>query len=267
MKLDGYLEFAKGVAYEAGEIMRKYFNQDREDWYKSDNTLVTVADEEINNMVIERVREMYPEHGVFGEESSENVDREYLWLCDPIDGSDMFARGVPVAVFSLALVIDGDPVVGVIYDPFCDKLYYAVKGQGAFCNDRSIHVNDVRLGDKKEIINTDVWWVEGLISNPLPIVNKLYEISNWPASIGSVARSATLVADGGFAATIFTWNKAKSVDVAAAKVIVEEAGGRATDVFGNNQRYDKDIRGTIMSNGMVHGDIVQIFKEEVGGEK
>jgi len=264
MDYRGYLEFAKSLADEAGDIMRKYFNQSDISHYKGDNTIVTVADEEINKMVIERVREAYPEHGVFGEEGSEGVEREYLWLCDPIDGTGMFARGVPVAVFSLALVVDGDPVMGVVYDPFCDKLYSAAKGQGAFCNGRPIHVNDVKLGDKREIINTDVWWVDGLIDDPLPIVNRLYEVSNWPASIGSVARAATLVADGGFAAAVFAWGDGKSMDVAAAKVIVEEAKGKATDIFGNDQRYDKDIRGVILSNGVVHDEIVRIFKEEVG---
>jgi fructose-1,6-bisphosphatase/inositol monophosphatase family enzyme len=225
---------------------------------------VTVADEEIHRFVIERVRETYPEHGVFGEEGSENAEREYLWLCDPIDGTDMFARGVPVAVFSLALVVDGDPIVGVIYDPFCDKLYSAVKGQGAFCNDQPIHVSDIKLGDKREIINQDVWWVEGLIDDPMPVLGRLYEVSNWPTSIGSVARAAVLVADGGFVATIFTYCKGKVMDVAAGKVIVEEAGGKVTDVFGEDQRYDGDIRGAILSNGVVHDEIVEIFKENVG---
>ncbi|MDR1032910.1 MAG: inositol monophosphatase, partial [Candidatus Nomurabacteria bacterium] len=131
--MNDYLEFARRLAYAAGGVMLKYFRLGGGiSHYKEDNTIVTKADTEINQMVIDRVRATYPGHGVYGEEDSFGRDKNELWVCDPIDGTNMFARGVPVAVFSLAFVVDGEPVMGVVYDPFTDRLYTAVKGEGAF---------------------------------------------------------------------------------------------------------------------------------------
>jgi myo-inositol-1(or 4)-monophosphatase len=88
------LRFAKKLARDAGAIMLKYFNQTGISHYKSDCTIVTKADTEINQMVIERVRRAYPAHGVYGEEKSFGRDKKTLWVCDPVDGTAMFARGV-----------------------------------------------------------------------------------------------------------------------------------------------------------------------------
>lgn len=122
-----YLEFAKSIAYKAGEIMIKYFKGDNQASYKFDQTIVTKADTEINQYLIQRVKETFPTHSVDGEEEQFGKS-DYVWVCDPVDGTAMYARHIPVAVFSLALVIDGVPVVGVVYDPFTDSLYSATKG-------------------------------------------------------------------------------------------------------------------------------------------
>jgi fructose-1,6-bisphosphatase/inositol monophosphatase family enzyme len=152
-----YLDFAKRLARDAGDVMLKYFNQSGISHYKGDDTIVTKADTEINQMVIDRVREAYSEHGVYGEEDSFGRDKNTLWVCDPVDGTAMFARGVPTAVFSLALVKDGEPQVGVVYDLFTDRLYSAVKGEGAFCDDTPISVNKIEFGDMSAVSNCDIW--------------------------------------------------------------------------------------------------------------
>ena len=105
----------------------KYFNQDNGASYKGDNTIVTLADTEINSYLINRVKEKYPEHYVDGEEEQFGKS-DYVWVFDPVDGTAMYARHIPVAVFSLALVINGISVVGVVYDPCTDSLYTAIKG-------------------------------------------------------------------------------------------------------------------------------------------
>jgi myo-inositol-1(or 4)-monophosphatase len=258
-EMEKALEFAKEVAYAAGEIMRQYFNRGAErSRYKSDDTIVTVADEGINQMVIERVREVYPEHGVFGEESSENADREYVWLCDPLDGTLMYTRGIPVAVFSLALVVDGEPVVGVVYAPFTDRLYTAVKDGGAFVNGERIQVNNYSLADKEAGVGyshapTMPYDVREVMCG----LNKTVNVG----SVGSLAHNAMLVADGGFAAAVACGNR--PYDIAAAKVIVEEAGGRVTDLWGKEQRYDREIAGAVASNGVVHEELIGILRNDV----
>ena len=112
-----YLEFAKEIAAKAGEIMLKYFKCENGANYKFDQTIVTKADTEINTYLVEKVKERFPGHSVDGEEEQFG-ESNYVWVCDPVDGTAMYARHIPVAVFSLALVIDGKPEIGVVYDPF-----------------------------------------------------------------------------------------------------------------------------------------------------
>lgn len=256
-----YLDFAKKLAYEAGDIMKKYFGKNPDSELKEDETIVTIADKEVNSMVIARVRDTYPEHSVDGEEESDIKETMYVWVCDPIDGTNLFAVGLPVSVFSLALVVDGKPVVGVIYDPFCNKLYSAAINDGAYVNDMHLSVSTSGFGGKARM-NFD-WWPEANYDVLAPLKKLSVDKNVYLLSTGSTTHMAALVAEGEFIASVFSGTKGKNVDIAAAKVIVEEAGGRVTDLFGNEQRYDGDIKGAIVSNGIVHDEIVEYLAKEV----
>lgn len=259
MRFETELKFAKRLARQAGEIMLKYFDHEPETEIKDDNTPVTIADKEINQMVIDEVKKHFPEDGIYGEEISFEKDRQRLWVCDPIDGTASYAMSIPTAMFSLALVINGRSVLGVAYDPFVDKMYEAILGQGAFCNGKKLQVNSNRLG-KTSRVNVD-WWA-GAEYDTLPRACGLSQQTGCRImKPGSAVRGGALVANGQFDASIFPGTKDKNVDVAAVKVIVEEAGGKVTNLFGEDQRYDGDIKGTIISNGIVHNDFVKLFKE------
>ncbi|NCU30348.1 inositol monophosphatase [Candidatus Saccharibacteria bacterium] len=263
-----YLEFAKVVAYEAGEIMREYYyKKNIKNHYKKPTNdaveVVTEADEKINRWVIERVKQRFPDHGVYGEEESYNRDSEYVWVCDPIDGTNPFIMGLMVSVFSLALTRNGVPEVGVIYDFHGNKLYESMVGGGAFMNGKQIHVNNLGL-EPKARFNAD-WWV-GAGYDPVPVIHQLaLDTGMYVLTIGSIAHACALVAKGEFVASLFPGTEGKNVDVAAAKVIIEEAGGKVTDIFGKEQRYDRPIEGAILSNGIVHNEIVErlmVLREE-----
>ncbi|QQS18795.1 hypothetical protein IPL68_01860 [Candidatus Saccharibacteria bacterium] len=127
------LQFAKSLALEAGAIMRHYFRSDElAITHKQDLTPLTVADTQINALVIERVKKEFPAYGVLGEEASFEPHRELLWVVDPIDGTSPFSCGIPVSTFSIALVHrkDGQPYVSVTYDPYLDELMFATKNGG-----------------------------------------------------------------------------------------------------------------------------------------
>ena len=254
-----YLEFAKDIAYEAGKIMLKYFKGNNGANYKYDQTIVTKADIEINTYLIQRVKEKFPTHSVDGEEEQFGKS-DYVWVCDPVDGTAMYARHVPVAVFSLALVIDGVSTVGVVYDPFTDNLYSAIKGEGAFRNNERINVNDIQLDDMKSVSNFDMW--PGADYNIYDSIKELGK-KTYFVGVGSVIRACMCVANGDFNLAIFPGTKHKNCDIAAAKVIVEEAGGKVTDMFGNDQRYDQSINGAIVSNGIVHDEVLNAIKEYI----
>lgn len=254
-----YLIFAKDIAKYAGGIMLKFFNQDNGASYKGDKTIVTLADTEINSYLIDKVREKYPEHCVDGEEEQFGKSN-YVWVCDPVDGTAMYARHIPVAVFSLALVIDGVPKIGVVYDPFTDNLYTAIKGKGAYKNDVRIKVNDYNLEDIRTSCHCDMW------PNAKYNISKVFEeLKNKTRlnDIGSITRASCCVATGDYSLAIFTGTEHKHCDIAAVKVIVDEAGGKVTDLFGNEQRYDKSIKGALISNGLVHNEVVDVIKKYI----
>jgi len=246
----------------AGETMLDYFDKDKQVEIKDDNTPVTIADKKINNMVINKIRETFPEDGVIGEEGSYGEDCKRVWVCDPIDGTAAYERGEKESVFSLALVIDGEPKMGIIFDPFTNKLYKAIKGQGAFCNGSKLVVNSNKLGKASKV---GVSWWKGAKYDTRSKIDELAQKIGFetpPLTVKSIANSAMKVASGELDVVVFPGTEGCNVDMAAAKIIVEEAGGKVTNLFGESQRYDRDIDGAIISNGVVHDDFVEIFKKK-----
>src|SRR6185437_220297 len=98
--MEEYLDFAKSLAQEAGQIMLEYFKPDVQHHLKEDKTIVTIADEKINRLVINKVEKVFPDHSVLGEEASNTKTHEYAWICDPIDGTNPYSKGIPVSTFS-----------------------------------------------------------------------------------------------------------------------------------------------------------------------
>ena len=262
-QLEEYLDFAKDIAKHAGKVMIKYFNQNNGASYKGDKTIVTLADTEINSYLIKQVKEKYPSHSVDGEEEQFGKN-DYVWVCDPVDGTAMYARHIPVAVFSLALVVKGEPIIGVVYDPFTSSLYTAIKGKGAYKNEERITVNNYELDDMKTVCHYDLWvGAEYNISKVVQdLGNKTYFIG-----LGSIIRACMCVASGDFSLAIFPGTKHKNCDIAAVKVIVEEAGGTVTDLLGIEQRDDESINGAVISTGKVHNEVIEKIKRYLKDKK
>lgn len=254
-----YQEFAEQLARKAGVIMKEYFTVGVDFQTKSDNTPVTIADEKINDLVIKEISERFPDHSINGEEGDRIVDKsEYLWVCDPIDGTKPFTLGVPVAVFSLALVKDGEVIVGVVYDPFCDRLYSASKGNGCFLNGKKIEVSKKTelqgMIAEQEIYRPGKYNIE-------PLVTELYGRNVRLMGLCAFIYPSALVAAGQIDFTLFPHITAH--DVASIKILVEEAGGKVTDMYGNEQRYDQPINGALVSNGLIHDELVELSKKLV----
>lgn len=252
------LEFAQNVALEAGKIMHDNFLAGMTREWKMDGTPITVTDTTINSLVIERVKKTFPEDSVLGEEENYNLGKSRVWVCDPVDGTMAFSHGLPISTFSLALVVDGTSQLGVVYDPFLKRMFRAVKGQGSYLNDKQITVSKQKI--KNALID-----VEGFPSTH-PIIradgamnNALYAAGARVTSLWSAILPAALIASGEFAAVVF--NVTKPEDGAAIKVIVEEAGGKVTDLFGHEQQYNGPTNGFVASNDIVHQQILDIVSQ------
>ncbi len=243
-----YKDFAIDLAYQAGEIMRQNFHVGMKKEWKSDNSPVTETDIAINKLVIEQINKHFPDHSIKAEEKSDmQINSKYVWVCDPVDGTSVFSHGIPISTFALALVEDGVPILGVAYDPFMDRLYFAQKGSGAFLNDKPIHVSNSNTFEHEFI---DVENTTKSTFKLWKLHENLYTLGAKTSNLHSTIYACCLVANGEFIATILPHNACH--DVAAVKIIVEEAGGKVTNLFGDNQRYDQDIKGAIVSNGHIH---------------
>ena len=126
-----------------------------------------------------------------------------------------------------------------------------------------MHVNDVGFNDVRSVSHYDMW-----ATSPYDIYDVIKELNHktYMISIGTIARACICVANGDFNLAIFPGTTHKNCDIAAVKVIVEEAGGIVTDLFGNEQRYDGDLNGAVISNGKVHDEVISILKKNLKGE-
>jgi fructose-1,6-bisphosphatase/inositol monophosphatase family enzyme len=219
---DEALEFAKKLAIEARNIALKYYKTDLVFETKSDASPVTVADKQVNQLVVSGVQEHFPEDGVLGEEQSWHEERSRLWVCDPIDGTIAFSMGEPAFMFSLALVENGKPIVAVTCDLANGDLFWATKGGGSFLNDKPVKVSSRQLKSAWLAFPTNLKWLYSYQSK--------YSTNAW--------------------------------DMAAVKLIVDEAGGKMTNIAGQEHRYDENLTGgIIISNGVVHEPILEIMND------
>lgn len=258
--MEQYKEFVKDFAKRAGEIIRENFSLGMERDWKEDNTPVTKTDLSINSLLIKEIKERWPSHSIRGEEeSSLNDQSEYTWVCDPIDGTIPFSHGVPLCMFSLALTKNGESILGVTYDPFGDRLFFASKGNGAYLNDKKISVS--KISDFKEAVADCEMFKSARFDVHKLAEHLVMEKDVKLTRLTSIIYASCLVAAGEFAFTIFPHTTAH--DAASVKIIVQEAGGKVTDLFGDEQKYDRDTKGIIASNGIMHDELVILSKKLV----
>ncbi len=258
-KKDAVLTAMK-LAKQAGKIILTNFKASSQKAmpkvWKPDNTVVTETDRIINKLVIKTLKSNFPDHGIIAEEGSMYNNEKYTWVCDPVDGTTFFAHGLPNSVFGLALLEDGMPIIGVLYDPFTDRLLGAAKGKGAFLNAKPVRVSNLKT------IKGGVFGVlpfsprSGLDLTELykSLVLKGAKILNVP-----ILNMALLIGCGKMSGVVFPMQD--PWDAAPAKIIIEEAGGKVTDLFGQNQRYDKETTGFVVTKGKIHGQLLDVVQK------
>jgi myo-inositol-1(or 4)-monophosphatase len=248
-------EFLEKISYQAGDILLKhYLPLGVHTETKIDNSPVTLADTEINQMVIDETQKYFPDYGVLGEEDGFNQTNQNLLVVDPLDGTKMFAMGSPLFAFSAAFVETGIPVAGVLYNPLAKRLLIAERGMGTIILPGK---TPMRVSMKKSL--KDAVIDNGWDSTDTLASSFIHSQGGFTSMIYTICEASSLVAAGGFDGIIFTGKK--PWDMAAAKIIVEEAGGKVTDLFGNEQVYNSEIKGAILSNGHIHDLLVKGVKE------
>lgn len=221
---------AESIAREAGEILRRKFDQPRTVEQKGQRTdLVTDADRASEELILSRLRAEVPTHAVLAEESGARGQGDHLWFVDPLDGTVNYAHGVPHFCVTLALQDPNGLAVAVTYDPVRDELFSAARGQGATLNGRRLNVTQVpALGDALLCTGFPYDLAEHPAA-PLGLFLRLVKQSQGMRRMGSAALDLAYVAAGRFDA--FFEFGLKPWDCAAGALLVEEAGGlmRAID--------------------------------------
>ncbi|MFZ1720545.1 MAG: inositol monophosphatase family protein [Candidatus Moraniibacteriota bacterium] len=255
------LDYIVNLAHQAGAMIVSGFQSKMGETWKADGTKVTATDIDINQMVVDAVSRDFPTLRVIGEEGSNSVQQgDYALVFDPNDGTTSFKAGIPVSSFCATLVCHGQPLITCIYDPFWERMYTAKKGEGAHCNGKLIQVSH-HASLVRAQVGLGLW--KGCRFNMLGALAAILEADAKYSKPLSIAYWGALVAAGEFDATIFP--STNPWETAAIKLLVEEAGGRVTDIFGNVQEhYDGEIRGHIASNGLIHDQLSAIMREVNG---
>lgn len=248
------LDVAKKIARQAGKVMLKYFSDEIVVERKDDDSPVTLADIEINHLVIEELGKQFDDGVVGEEESTAEYGMGRRWICDPIDGTRAFTWGLPTAMFSLGLTIDGVPAVGVVYDPFLDLLYEATRDGDSLCNDRPIHVSSTKITGASIAVSGSP---EKLLkdSSQSTLLTRLVEKKVRIVGFSGSVYRACLVARGRLAG--YVEKNINTHDLAAVEVILKKAGGMITDFEGRQLDYSRAFKGAVISNSVVHRDLLE----------
>lgn len=249
------------IAREAGALLMQFFDRNIKIEYKGDADLVTAADRKSEALIRERIRETWPSHDVLGEEEGlRDTGSEFRWYVDPLDGTTNFAHSFPVFCVSMALQHQGRMVAGVCYDPTRNELFAAERGKGATLNDRSIHVSKTpRL--KESLVGTGFPSHKRHKNPNIHFYHQITLRSHGVRRAGSAALDLCYVAcgrmDGFWEFNLNPW------DTAAGVLMVEEAGGRASDFSGGP--FQINSRETLASNGVIHGELMHEFQQIFAG--
>ncbi len=249
-----YLDFAKSLAQEAGAIMKANFGTDRAlpDW-KNANDPVTFTDKSINSLVISKIKASYPSHGVLGEEEAFNIDAKQLWVVDPVDGTIPFILGLPISAFLISLVVDGRPKVAVALNPWINLMYYAQEGAGAYRNEAQLKIEEPQT----KFVEYIYWHGSPLKEELKDVRQKLEEAGLSPQNFAG-GSSRYGVAENKLYGVIFCGKD--PWDTAVLDLLVNEAGGKVTDINGKVLDFRKPIKGTVAGSRRTHAELMGIIK-------
>jgi histidinol-phosphatase len=252
--IDRVLEAALDAARTAGTVALRYFKSDVRVMRKADHTPVTQADQEAETAIVERLRSAFPDIGFLGEEYGAQGGQSRRWIVDPIDGTKNFVKGIPYWAVLLALEEDGEITLGVAHSPATGELYWARRGQGAWADGVPLRVSLVgRLHDAMVTHSSLklLRWLDGgrLWDGFVRLVDRTDRQRGFGDYFGY-----TFVLRG--QAEIMLEADVKPWDIAPFKVMVEEAGGRFTDLAGRPTIYSGNA---LASNGRLHDEALALL--------
>lgn len=259
------LNLAREAAAQAGALLRNYQKQGFTIREKGTSDLVSEADVTAETLILERIREAFPDHGLLAEESRTELAGtaipEHLWVVDPLDGTTNFAHGIPHFAVSIAYYRNGRAECGVVYNPAREDWYVAARGAGAWFHNERLHVGRQQT-TQDCLIGLGFYYDRGaMMEATLATIHQLFK-----TGIHGVRRFGTAALDlahvaRGFYGAYFEY-QLSPWDFAAGRLLVEEAGGRVTTACGEELGFKKGS--VLASNGFLHPVMLEIIQQTAG---
>jgi myo-inositol-1(or 4)-monophosphatase len=265
-----FAHVADGIARQAGALLRKFYEKGVSTEYKGDVDIVTEADRASEQLIREKLTAAFPTHGVYGEEGTrDQLESEYRWYVDPLDGTTNFAHGFPAFCVVLGLEhrpaglaadADGEMIAGVIYDPLRNEMFSAERGKGAFLNGRAIHVSKTKTL-QESLTATGFPSSKRHASPNVHFYQQITLRSHGVRRAGSAALDLAYVAcgrlDGFWEFNLNPW------DTSAGVLLVAEAGGTVTHFDGG--KFTLDSREVLATNKLILPEMTHVFTELFAG--
>ena len=259
--MEEFLEPALATARKAGALLLHYFERHVRVEYKGEADLVTEADRASEALILGELRKRFPQHAVVAEESGNHPGSSgYRWYVDPLDGTTNFVHGFPIFAVSIALEKDGEVIAGVVFDPTRNEMFAAARGQGARCNGEPIGVS--RVARLEEALLATGFPSRKRHQNPnIHFYHQMNMRTHGVRRPGAAAMDLAYVAcgrlDGFWEFHLHPW------DVAAGKLLVEEAGGVVTDTAGGAHQLESTS--VLATNQLLHAQMLAAFRDIVEG--
>ncbi|MBD3184381.1 inositol monophosphatase [Candidatus Poribacteria bacterium] len=255
--LQDMLDIAVAAANQSSIILMERFGNIQQIVSKDSvkKEFVTDVDLQVEGEIITIIRDEFPDHCILSEERGDLIiDSDYKWIIDPLDGTHNYAHKMPLFGTSIALEHKGQVIIGIVTAPYFKHTYKAVRGKGAFLNDEKINVSKRDLGNALMIFDTKLRFDDGPM---LKTLGKLVHKAHIVRMYGCATWDLSMIAIGNADMSVdFT---AKPWDLAAGALIVEESGGKVTDLRGND--WNAYSKGFVASNGVMHAEILEIISE------
>jgi myo-inositol-1(or 4)-monophosphatase len=250
------LQIAHEAVLEAGKILRRGFRQKKVYQKKGTIDLVTEWDLKSQETIVSRLRSKFPSHDYLVEEAGiERKPSVFCWVLDPLDGTTNFVHGFPFYCISLALMKKEELLLGIVHNPEMKETYWALRGQGAFCNGKPLQVSSVKV-ISQSLLATGFPY--NILSTYAPIINRFQKVITRAQGVrrpGSAALDLCWVARGIFDG--FWEQNLKPWDTAAGALIVEEAGGQVSDFTGRPYHIFKEQ--ILATNSRIHHPLVRLL--------
>ena len=252
-------ELAIKAATEAGLVLKENFGKITHEHIdlKQKFDFVTFVDKQAEEKIVKIIKTAYPDHKIFGEETSKDEVGGYRWIIDPLDGTTNYIHGYPVFSISIGLEWEGDIILGVVYDPSHEELFVAEKGKGAQLNGHPIRVSNI-TDLTMSLLSTGFPFrakrkIDLYLSSFKELFTKVSGIRRMGSAAIDLCNIACGRAEGFWEIGLSPW------DVAAGYLMIKESGGQITDFIGeDNAIWSGNV---IASNGHIHQTLVNV----VGG--